>query len=396
MSFIGVFDERGAYVVTTIDGAERRALGIADRPFFLYHRRHPGSQVYVSGPLRGKLRRLWELFATRRIDRADGRFAGVAIAPIALDYFAKSYANVDVGRFGNITLFHVDGTILARKPVRFIGLRYPDAGFRARLKAGDAGWYMTSARVDGQARLFAFRRVPRYPLVLRVGVAESEYLGAWSSDTRRKSIAVGFIVCMIGILASALTTQIGERRLAEERLARLALLDGLTGIANRRQFDDVLEREWRDAERSRSPLALLMIDVDHFKLYNDRYGHQHGDDVLVRIARAIAADVKRPGDLAARYGGEEFVVILRATKERSALVVAERIRVAISALGIPHATTQAGIVSVSIGVAVLVPVRNQTRAMLLETADKALYEAKRLGRNRICASAHTPQREVEE
>lgn len=169
---------------------------------------------------------------------------------------------------------------------------------------------------------------------------------------------------------------------AEAALEQLAAMDGLTGIANRRHFDEMMEREWRHAIRSREPLALLMCDVDYFKSYNDTYGHQSGDDCLKAIASAIKHSLLRPGDRVARYGGEEFAVILPQSDLASAEQVAQRILDAVRQLAIPHDGPKAsGRVTISIGVASLLPERADRLPQLLEAADKALYAAKEAGRD---------------
>ncbi|MDB5416470.1 MAG: diguanylate cyclase [Rubritepida sp.] len=171
----------------------------------------------------------------------------------------------------------------------------------------------------------------------------------------------------------------------ETKLAALATTDGLTGIANRRRFDDDLLTEWRRAARDGTSIALLLLDVDHFKAFNDRYGHPAGDECLRSVASSIAATIRRPGDKAARYGGEEFAVILPATDLVGALDVAERVRGAIEALSLRHEGNGTGVVTVSIGVAGTVPsplVPIETSA-LIKASDEALYQAKHTGRNRV-------------
>ena len=174
---------------------------------------------------------------------------------------------------------------------------------------------------------------------------------------------------------------------ANNRLQRLVMLDGLTGIANRRCLDKFLEREFRRASREEQPLAVLMIDADRFKLYNDTNGHQAGDECLCAIAAAIQRVMRRAGDLAARYGGEEFAVLLPHTDEAGAAAMAEMIRAEVQALAIPHAGSSTGMVTISVGVAVAHPGRDAaTAGALLAAADAALYRAKSAGRNRIeCA-----------
>jgi diguanylate cyclase (GGDEF)-like protein len=180
-----------------------------------------------------------------------------------------------------------------------------------------------------------------------------------------------------------LAREIGRRARAEDKLEELATTDALTGLKNRRKFDATFETEWRRAMRHKTPLALMMIDADHFKSYNDSFGHQAGDQVLVGIAICISDSVMRAGDCTARYGGEEFAVLLPGLSSSDALTIAETIRLKVQqwADGPTDAT-------VSIGVASLTPHPSMPSSLLMEAADKALYEAKANGRNRsVLASA---------
>ena len=192
-----------------------------------------------------------------------------------------------------------------------------------------------------------------------------------------------------GIVASV--RDISARKAVEEQLAdanaRLAILssrDGLTGLANRRSFDEAFAVEYRRAMREGRSIALVMIDVDRFKAFNDLYGHPAGDDCLRRVAEAIAGSLRRPADIAARYGGEEFAVVLPETDEAGALVIATRIRHAVLNLAIPHEGNEEGVVSISAGVAA-VPARtsNDEADLLVRSADQALYRAKNGGRNAV-------------
>jgi len=169
----------------------------------------------------------------------------------------------------------------------------------------------------------------------------------------------------------------------EEQLLALVLHDPLTGLRNRRSFDQTLRREWRRAVRSKRPLAVLMIDVDEFKRYNDCFGHQAGDQALCSVARALGDEVGRSADLLARYGGEEFVALLPETSIEQAQAVAERLLDALRGLALPHAESTHKVVTASIGAASLVPDDTGKVAELLSAADHALYRAKRLGRNRV-------------
>ncbi|MBF0159982.1 MAG: GGDEF domain-containing protein, partial [Magnetococcales bacterium] len=171
-----------------------------------------------------------------------------------------------------------------------------------------------------------------------------------------------------------------------DMLERIAILDGLTGIPNRRRFDQTISYEWERSLRYRHVLTLIMMDIDFFKLYNDRYGHAGGDECLKKVAGAIAAAMPRTVDLAARYGGEEFACILPETDSKGAMAVAERILERVRGLQIPHAQSRvADHVTVSIGVATTVPKANQSFSDLIQQADEALYHAKNDGRNRVVA-----------
>ncbi|UKJ73657.1 diguanylate cyclase [Azospirillum brasilense] len=169
-------------------------------------------------------------------------------------------------------------------------------------------------------------------------------------------------------------------------LRTLSFADGLTGIANRRRFDEVLLREWRRCGRVQLPLSLIMLDVDQFKPYNDHYGHQAGDECLRAVAQLLAEQMMRPGDLIARYGGEEFVCLLPETDEDGAVQVAERLRETVADRRLPHAVSHvADHVTISLGVATARPMLDDTPERLTQLADGLLYEAKRAGRNRVCS-----------
>ena len=172
---------------------------------------------------------------------------------------------------------------------------------------------------------------------------------------------------------------------ASAYLKRLSLVDSLTQLYNRRHFDEALELEWSRSNRSQAPLSLILCDIDHFKAFNDNYGHVAGDDALVKASKTIIETLKRPSDIPVRYGGEEFAVILPDTPTVGAMIVAEQLRTAMNTLTIPHAfSNAANIVTMSIGVSTYYP--NQTKASyveLVESADRGLYRAKKNGRNRI-------------
>lgn len=180
-----------------------------------------------------------------------------------------------------------------------------------------------------------------------------------------------------------------EHTLLQDQLERLSFNDGLTGIANRRHFDGVLDQEWKRAVRNANSIALILCDIDHFKTYNDTYGHQQGDECLIEVAQTLKSIITRATDLVARYGGEEFVAVLPETTLEGAFVVAENMRVAIEELEIPHAASPVSQhVTLSLGVASTIPSRIGSASQLVEAADRALYSAKNQGRNQVQTSKY--------
>jgi diguanylate cyclase (GGDEF)-like protein len=168
-----------------------------------------------------------------------------------------------------------------------------------------------------------------------------------------------------------------------EQLRQLSVIDGLTGLLNRRRFDEILTEEWQRGAREQKSLALLLIDIDHFKLYNDTYGHLRGDAALKKVAQALSSSTQRQTDRIARYGGEEFVAILPDTDLNGAMLVAEKMRKAIANLALEQSTLATRrVLSVSIGIASTIPNTRQSRLALIQSADSALYQAKENGRNR--------------
>ncbi len=198
----------------------------------------------------------------------------------------------------------------------------------------------------------------------------------------------------------AILRDIDARKIAEERLREaheelktahralreLADRDGLTGLANRRRFDELLASEFRRAQRQELPLGLVLLDVDHFKAYNDTYGHLAGDECLRRVGRAIQGAISRPGDHVARYGGEEIAALLPATDLAGAVRMADRMREAVIGLGLRHIRTDYGVTTVSAGASAFLPMGVGGNPLdLINAADRALYQAKAEGRNRVCA-----------
>ena len=178
---------------------------------------------------------------------------------------------------------------------------------------------------------------------------------------------------------------ITERKLLEAEWRRLSRMDGLTGIYNRRAFDEIIDRERRRSQRSNEPISLALIDIDAFKNFNDNYGHQSGDDALKQVASVLNRECSRGGDHVARYGGEEFAVVMAGTDYEGAMTLAERVRKSVESIAIPHGhSPAASIVTISTGVCTVIPTDEISVELIIKHADERLYEAKESGRNRVC------------
>lgn len=196
----------------------------------------------------------------------------------------------------------------------------------------------------------------------------------------------------VSILKARVRSHLALKRKSDQ-LIKLAGTDPLTGIANRRQFDATLEREWMRAQRNNTALSVIMMDVDFFKRYNDHYGHVAGDNCLKRVALAMQTSLNRPGDLLARYGGEEFIALLPETDMVEVITVAERLRKAVYQLALEHSASLAcGLVSISLGGATALPASLQDKEALITQADDQLYLAKQAGRNCVSLATLTPKR----
>jgi len=199
---------------------------------------------------------------------------------------------------------------------------------------------------------------------------------------RKKNNAVIWIGYIIDV--SGKMKMVADLERLNRKLEVLSFSDGLTGIHNRRAFDEILKKEWNRARRNKNELSLIMVDIDYFKLYNDNYGHSAGDKCLKLVAKALSAAFKRETDIVARYGGEEFAILLPETNAKGAQTLAEECRKSIFRLQLPHELSQAdSIVTISLGVSSTVPDAGSQALSLIESADKALYQAKRNGRNRV-------------
>lgn len=392
-----IYDSQGRWLVNSNLSGPVGANN-SDREYFVYHRDHADADTYIGPPIRSRSTGTWILTVSRRINHPDGSFAGVALATIDLHYFLRLYETLDIGKNGVVNLVLGDGTILIRRPFQDKDIGVNVAGgplFSQYLKKSSQGVAIFRSVVDNIQRIVGFTRVDEYPLVVFVARDKREVLAEWRKESLITASIVVFFALLLAYLGHRLMMLMRHQLSVEQQLRQaqeslvqanksldmLAREDGLTGLANRREFDSAIQNEFDRARRNARSVGLLMLDVDFFKAYNDHYGHQGGDDGLRTVSRLIKEHTNRQTDLAARYGGEEFVVLLPDTDREGSGIVAEKLRAAVQQECIAHALAPLGMLTVSIGVAALVPGRDDAPARLIAMADKALYEAKNRGRN---------------
>ena len=371
---IQVFDAEGRLIVdaSTLDPlSENRS----DEEYFTVHRDRDDAGLFISRPMLHH--GAYAIVLSRRITGADGRFLGVVAGSIRFSYFHDLFGRLHLDPEDTITVLRRDGTVIMRTPfdLDLIGKNLGHRPGVMRVVSEPSGTFTGMSPLDGISRLFIWRDGTR-PLVVLVGKPWTSILSLWRKEAIRIGAIVAALISFVLGVTLFLVREIDRRAKAEEKLEELATTDALTGLKNRRKFDATIDAEWRRAARQKMPLALLMIDADHFKSYNDRFGHQEGDEVLVGIAICISDSVRRAGDCAARYGGEEFAVLLPGLLPPQALEVAETIR-----LKVLQWSEQPNVTSVSIGVASLTPHAAMEWSEFVKAADKALYTAKAQGRN---------------
>jgi diguanylate cyclase (GGDEF)-like protein/PAS domain S-box-containing protein len=499
----------------------------ADREYFRYHRDNANPALLISGPMTSRVTGRPTLLLSRRISDPKGDFAGVLVAAIDYEYFAKFYSSFAVGAQGGISLIKGDGTVLVRWPSVANGKTVADTElFRTRLKESPTGFYKLVSPFDDVSKYFGYEQTPEYTMVVTVARSEAEVLKTWLSDLKWELIVAALLLATIAGMAVLLGSQFAfrtrlerslrereqalrerERRYrlladnsadivilldrqgrlqfvsqsvkaslgyAEEdlvgrscldvvheedqekvmnanagltdpevsrsvafrtrrqdgsfvwleanfklaqgscsdgreivgvlrdvtqrkkledelsnanmRLTQLATTDGLTRLANRRSFDAFMRKAYDD----HPVVSVLLIDIDHFKGFNDALGHQAGDFCLQRIAQAIGSTTDNTDGLSARYGGEEFAVVLPGVPEEGAVLVANSLRLMVRKLGIQHPRASRGYVTVSIGVAAK-GAHTTDEVTVIRDADIALYHAKELGRNCTVASSSLSQ-----
>ena len=413
-------------------------LNVSDRPHFqnALHSR----EFALSNYLINHINQVPSLVATYPVIAEDGSVRGVVLAVINLQWISDLAATAAQHPGASVMLLDGNGTLVAGSVDQqgFIGKRFADQGLTREMLTHDEGT-LTTAGFDGVRRIFAYVRVPDTAARLAVGLDDAAVhseidskidftylqlglfgifvlLLAWFGGEQlvvrpirslvRTAARFGHgdlhvrasqepwvaefapLAAALDDMAAKLAAREEELRIANQHLEELASLDGLSGLANRRGFDRQIEREWQRAAEHSKPLALMMVDIDHFKLFNDRYGHVAGDTCLRAVGETLSLVTLDEAVLVARYGGEEFALLLPGLDLDRATTLAEEARQAVEDLLINHSESPCGHVTVSIGVESVVPDKFQTTGGLIEAADNALYAAKRRGRNNVVAHSY--------
>lgn len=399
MSGITVYSRDGHWLMSS-----NRAIPVgansSDRAYFIHHRVNPSREPFIGLPIRSRANQEWVITISRRFNDAQGEFAGVVAVTLGVENFLRLFGQLDVGQEGAISLTYTDGSLLVRYPFREqdMGRNFSHSPIYAKYLQGQTvGTASFSSSLDGVERLYAFRKSDKLPLVTTVALGKREALAAWQFEALLSLLVVCGLLGLTGAIGWLLIGAMRRRDVAEDelrvaqqqlvasnlQLEQLAMHDALTGLANRRCFDETLAQESGRARRSATSLALLMIDIDYFKRYNDHYGHLAGDACLQRVATMLASCTRRPPDLLARYGGEEMAVILPETDSAGAAVVARAMLERLSLEPIAHHDSPFAQVTVSIGIACASGADADSLQSLVQRADAALYVAKDAGRNRL-------------
>jgi len=384
------YDRAGEWVLTSF-GSKPENANNSDREYFQYHQQNVNLGPHIGKALHSRTTDDWVIPVSRRVNDEQGQFNGVVLATLKMKYFNDFFASFDIDRKGAILLAMTDGTILARRPFSddVIGKSIAKGQmFTDYLSQSVSGTAMVTSILDNITRLHSYAQLEKYPLVVSAAISEEALLDGWQKNAIRSLIVIVVAVLANILFGVLLVKQIrfglqaeAKMRVAQASLEKLALQDSLTGLSNRRHFEQVLDVEFRRSGRKQTPVSLIMLDIDFFKSFNDTYGHYAGDHCIVAVADCIRGCLHRAGDLAVRYGGEEMAIFLPENDAHGTYALAERIRLAILALHIPHADNPEGVVSASLGCYSCVPSETNTIVALIQRADSALYLAKKAGRN---------------
>lgn len=383
--------DRDGHVIAASDPGSLPRTDLSALPEFQALRAKPDAGLILMGPSRSPLTGRQIIRMARAVERPDGSFAGIVTGSLDLGQF---HARFDRLRFDDgliVNVFHQDGTLLIRVPAKpdTLGRSIAGSPGYAAYRSSARGEFLGRSHLDGTKRLYSFANLQDLPLIVTVATSVESIRAHWIF---KAAIIAALILCLnvlsfgfmilvqreVGRHAAAEATT----RAANAALTVLARTDGLTGLPNRRSYDEHFAAAWDQAGCFGMPLSLMIIDADHFKQFNDRFGHRRGDDVLRSIADCLRRTLPA-GGLGFRIGGEEFVALLPALDVAEAGTVAETVRRAVANLQIAHAPEIGGIATVSIGIATADPGSGEAPETLFVSADAALYAAKTAGRNRV-------------
>ncbi len=397
-----IYDAQGKWVATS--GHSMPAKGNnADREYFIWHRTHTDTGVHIGRVIRSRSTGDLVIPVSVRLNDKAGHFAGIALATVMVDYFRQFYSYYTLGERDVLALILADTSVLYIRPLPETAINRSLSSsplFTTVLKTSVSGSATWRSALDGVERVYGYARLEQYPLIVTAGydrdAIRTEWLSSNAADVVLNLVLLMLITGMgMFVLRQVKANVRNQLELTQVRdelttinhtLQYLALIDGLTGLANRRQFDAMLEQALQHSCKSGNPVSLIMFDIDFFKLYNDTYGHVGGDACLQKVGTILKGIIHRPGDVVARYGGEEFAIILPFTDKADAEKVARRAVKAVMNAGIPHesARLSQSVITLSAGYSTLISNGQADQAeRLKKQADRALYEAKRNGRNRV-------------
>lgn len=382
-----VYDASGNWIASSL-ATLPASRNNSDRAYFRHHREVDDGLSWLGPPVRSRTDNSWIITLTRRFNDAHGRFGGVVLASIGSRYFSDYYRGFELGSEGAVALVNEAGIVCARAPddEANVGRDLSNTMLFADIKAARSGTLTYVSPVDRMRRISGFHHADHFPLIAVAALSEYEALAAWRRSMRTHALLTLVTIALLAVLGEWLRRQLLARQAVQDQLQALARTDSLTGLANRRALDEYLADAWPRALRESAPLGLLLVDIDHFKAFNDTYGHQAGDACLRQVAEAVRHCARRHGDMAARYGGEELALVLPGCDSNAVRELAEAVCRNVRALGIPHAESYtAPVVTISVGGASLWPGRmgaDEGPVSLVKLADLALYDAKAGGRNR--------------
>lgn len=401
-----VYDVKGNWLTTSGNYVPAKASN-ADRAYFIWHRTHTDKGVHISHVIRSRSTGDLVIPVSMRLNDRAGNFAGVALATVKIDYFRQFYNYYILGERDVLGLILSDTSVLYIRPLPDSVINQSLSSsplFKTVLKTSPSGSATWRSALDGVERIYGYARLEKYPLIVTAGYDRDRIWRSWLMANLADLILNIILLLMMTIMGWFILRQVGsnvrnqleltqvrdELTTINHTLQSLAMIDGLTGLANRRQFDALLDQSLQRSQKSGEPLSLIMIDIDFFKRYNDAYGHVEGDVCLRKVGATLKSLTHRHADLVARYGGEEFVIILPFTNAPDVKLFAERAVKAIRDARISHKATELPdkIVTISAGCCTIIANGLPGEAeRFKQRTDKALYKAKRNGRNRVEVSA---------